>query len=95
MHPHQSLVLEGVAVGIGEGAFGCGADVGEDQVRACFGRQAFEVFAIPGWERRGEDARVWAEFWVCVKAYPKAVTIHGAAVVLIKVIGWSSWDGRL
>lgn len=47
---------EGVTVGVREGAFGGGADVGEDEGGSRFGGEAGEVDAVPGWSSGGEDA---------------------------------------
>lgn len=50
VHPHERVVLEGVAVVFGERAFGRGADVSEDQSRTCFWRDPLEIDAVPSWE---------------------------------------------
>jgi hypothetical protein len=86
VHPHQRLVLERVAVVVGERALGRGAHVREYQARACLGRKAFEVLAVPRGQRRREDAWFRAEFRVRVEAYAEAVAVDGAPVVLFLVI---------
>lgn len=48
VHPHERVVLERVAVVLRERALRGGPHVGEDQVRARLGRQAFQVLAVPG-----------------------------------------------
>lgn len=61
VHEHQAATAEGVAVALGEGAFGTCADVGEDEGRDSLAGQAGQVGAVPSRDGRGEDARVWAE----------------------------------
>lgn len=56
VHEHDAFVAEGVAVAVAEVAFGCGAYVGEDEGRGCFGGDAREVDAVPGGDCGGEDA---------------------------------------
>jgi len=75
-------VGEGMAIAIAERSFGCGADVGEDEIRCCFGGEARKVDAVPGRGRGGEDAGGRTKGWGCVVAYAKAVAVVGAAVVL-------------
>jgi hypothetical protein len=82
MHPHEIVVLKGMAVAIGEGRLGCSPDMGEDEGRDGLGRETFQVLAVPGWEGGSEDARFGAEFGVRVPAYAEAVAVDGAASVL-------------
>lgn len=60
VHEHEALVAEGVAVGVGEIAFGRCTDVCEDERGRRLGCDAREVDAVPCWDRRGEDAGLGA-----------------------------------
>jgi hypothetical protein len=53
-------MLEWVAVSVGERPLRRGADVREDEVRACLGSQALQVLTVPGGKRGGEYAGLWA-----------------------------------
>lgn len=57
VHPQQATVSEGVAVAVGERAFGRGPHVGEDERRRRLGCQPFQVDAVPRRDCRREDAR--------------------------------------
>lgn len=84
VHPHQAVVLEGVAVVLREGAFGCGADVGEDEAGACLRCDAFEVHAVPGRQGGGKDAWAVAQVGFCVPADAEAVAVDWSALVQAK-----------
>lgn len=81
-------MLERVAVVFGERALSRGADVCEDQVRACLGGEPFKVLAVPGRERGREDAWFGPEFRVCVETYAEAIPVDGAAVILGSIVSW-------
>ena len=81
VHPHQRVVLEGVTVVLGQGAFGGGAHMGKDQSRAYLGRDALEVDAVPSRKGGGEDTRGIAQVSFCVPADTEAVTVDWAALV--------------
>lgn len=49
VHPHKGVVLEGMAIVVCESALCGGANMGEDQIRACLGRETFQVLAVPCW----------------------------------------------
>jgi hypothetical protein len=53
-------MLEGVAISIGERPLRRGADMREYEVRACLGRQAFQVLTVPGGKCGCEYAGLWA-----------------------------------
>lgn len=82
VHEHEAAVGERVAVGVGEGAFGCGADVGEDEGGGRFGSEARKVDAVPGGGGGGEDAGGGAEGWGSVVTYAEAVAVVGSSVIL-------------
>ena len=90
MHEHQRLVLERMAIVIRQRSLGCRAHMRKNQVRACLARQTLEVLAVPCWKRRCEYAWFWAEFRVCVEAYPEAIAIHGTTVVLFMLVSFFS-----
>lgn len=73
---------EGVAVGVAERTFGCGAHVSEDQSRRSFEGEAGEIDAIPGRRSGGEDAGAGAEDWRGVVAYAEAIAVVGTPVIL-------------
>ena len=56
VHEHEGLVGERMAVAVAEVAFSCGAHVGEDERGCGFGGDAREIYAVPCWNRGGEDA---------------------------------------
>jgi hypothetical protein len=51
------------------------------QLTLCFGSETLEVYAVPGGDYGGEDARARSEFNGCVVAYAKAVTVVWATCV--------------
>lgn len=59
VHPHQSLMLEWVAVSVGQRPLRRGTDMREDEVRACLRSQTLQVLTVPGWKCRGEYAGLW------------------------------------
>ena len=75
-------MAKGVAVGVGEGAFGGGAYMGKDKVRGCLGSDAGQVDTIPSWDCAGEYARGRPEVGWCVVADTEAVTVMRATGVL-------------
>lgn len=87
MHEHEALVAEGVAVAVAEVTLGCSADVGEDEARRGFGRDAREVYAVPCWDRGGEDAGRGTEGWAGVVADAETVAVVWAPSVLVVVSG--------
>lgn len=89
VHPHQRLVLERVAVIVGERAFCRGAHVGKDQVGARLRRETLQVLAVPRWQCGGEDARLRTQLGVCVEADTEAIAVDWAAVVLR--LPWLVW----
>lgn len=86
VHPHEGVVLEWVAVCVGESSFCCCAHVREDEIRACLCGETLEVLAVPGGDGGCEYAGLWAEFWVGVEADAEAVAVYGAAVVLFSIV---------
>lgn len=64
-----------VAVVLGEGALGRGADMGEDEPRRRLGGDALQVGAVPGGYGRGEEARRRAKLGVGVEAYAEAIRV--------------------
>lgn len=70
---------EGVAVVFGQGAFGRGADMAKDEPRGRFRGDSLEVRAVPGGDRRCEEAWRRAELGVSVEPYAKAIRIILAA----------------
>lgn len=84
VHPHETVVAEGVAVLVREVALGGGADMGEDERGAGLGCQALEVQAVPSGDGRGEDAWLRAKFGVGVVANAEAIAVVRPAGIL----GW-------
>lgn len=82
VHPHQAVAVEWMAVGVGEGALGGGAHVGEDELRGGFGAEPVQVDAIPGGYGGGEDAGGGTEGWGGVVAESEAIAVVWAAAVL-------------
>lgn len=74
MHPHQTSMVEWVAVLITEGTFGGGSNVGEDEGRGRLGSDALEVDAVPRGGCRCEDTRLGAKFGVGIVSNSKSVT---------------------
>lgn len=60
VHPHEIVVLEGVAVAIGEGRLRGRSDMGEDERRAGLRCEPFQVLAVPCGQRGCEDAGLGA-----------------------------------
>lgn len=83
VHPHQRLMLKGVAVVVRERALRRGAHVREDQIRACLRRQPFQVLAVPCRQRGREDARLGTQLGVGVESDPEPIAVDGSAVVLV------------
>ncbi|CAG8469950.1 2928_t:CDS:2, partial [Scutellospora calospora] len=84
VHPHERPARERVAVGVGEGAFGAGADVGEDQRADGLAGQTLEVAAVPGGDGRGEDARLRAQVYL---------VLLGGGGVFVGVVGLARGGG--
>lgn len=84
VHPQQATVSEGVAVAVGERAFGRGSHVGEDERRRRLGRQPFQVDAVPRRDCRREDARFRPQRGRRVIAYPESVAVVGTSGILPK-----------
>lgn len=74
-------MLERMAVVLCQTSFCRGTNMGEDQAGVSFGGQAFQVHAVPGRQRRREDARVGPKDGLGVPAYAEAVAIDRAAGV--------------
>lgn len=87
MHEHEAFVAERVAVAVAEVPLGCSADVGEDEARRGFRRDAREVYAVPCWDRGGEDAGRGTERRAGVVAYAETVAVVWAPSVLVVVSG--------
>lgn len=75
-------MAEGMAVAIRERSFGRGPQVGKYQGGGGFGRQSFQIDAIPCWNGGREDARFRTEGWRGVVANAKAVAVMGPSRVL-------------
>jgi hypothetical protein len=73
MHPHQTSVAKWMAIVIAERPFGCGANVGKDEVRGGFGGDSLKIDAIPGRCRRCEYAWLRTKLRVCVVPNSKAI----------------------
>lgn len=78
VHPHERSARERVAVGIGEGALGAGADVGEHQRADGLAGQALEVAAVPGGDGGSEDAGLGAQVYL---------VLLGSRGVLVGLVG--------
>jgi hypothetical protein len=72
-----------MAVAVAEVAFSCGAHVGEDERGCGFGGDAREIYAVPCWNRGGEDAGREAQGGRRVVADAEAVAVVRAAPVLV------------
>lgn len=74
-----------MAITLRQCPLGTGADMREHKRRDGLGRQPRQVSAVPGWDRRGEDAGLWAEEREqrgrSVVAYAEAVAVVWAAGV--------------
>ena len=86
VHPHEAFVMEWVAVGVRKGSFGGGTDMGEDQIRCCFGTEAMKIYAIPSRYGGSEYARFWTQRRRCVIAKTEAITVVRSASVLENVV---------
>jgi len=68
-------MVERVAVIFAEGAFGGGADMGEDEAGSCLRGDAVEVGAVPRGDSRGEEAWSGAELRIGVEAYSETIGV--------------------
>ena len=49
-----------MAVAVGERTLGCSTNVGKNKRGRGLARDTFEIYAVPGRDGGGEDARFWA-----------------------------------
>lgn len=64
-----------MAVLVAEVSLCCCPDVGEDEVTSCFAGEALEVYAVPCWDSRREDAWIWTQKRRGVVAYSEAIAV--------------------
>lgn len=75
-------MAEWMAVAVGQRSLACCSQVGKYEGRGGFGRQPFQIDAVPGWNGGGEDARFGAEGGRCVVANAETVAIMRPSGVL-------------
>lgn len=68
-------MCEWMAVVFGEGAFGRGAHVGEDETGCGLGSDTVQIGAVPRRDGRGEEARSGPEFRIGIKSYSEAICV--------------------
>lgn len=84
VHEHQGTKAEGVAVLVAEVSFCCCPDMGKDEVAGSFTGEALEVYAVPCWNCRCEDAWIGAQKRRSVVAYSEAIAVVWSPAIKTK-----------
>lgn len=84
VHPHQAIMVERVAVVLGERALRRGSDVGENKSRGRLGGNAMKIGAVPCGNRRREETRGGAEFRVSIKANAESIGVVLASSCILR-----------
>ena len=94
MHEHNSPVSEGVAVLLAQTALGRRPDMSKDQTTRGLRRETGEIWTVPGWDRRGENAWKIAEMGAGVVAYAEPIAVVRTSGVLSRACVLTSNPGN-